>query len=63
MTRSMLKMEDDRDMWRKLFEDYNKKQYALVHPEVVGGMWRKFGTCGESCLKIATKSKVKRLSA
>ena len=26
MTKSMLKMEDDRDMWRKLFEDYNKKQ-------------------------------------
>ena len=26
MTKSMLKMEDDRDMWRKLFEDCNKKQ-------------------------------------
>ena len=26
MTRSMLQMEKDRDMWRKLFEDCNKKQ-------------------------------------
>ena len=26
MTRSMLQMEEDRDMWRKLFEDCNKKQ-------------------------------------
>ena len=26
MTKSMLKMEEDRDMWRKLFEDCNKKQ-------------------------------------
>ena len=26
MTRSMLQMEEDRDMWRKLFEDFNKKQ-------------------------------------
>ena len=26
MTKSMLKMEDDRDMWRILFEDCNKKQ-------------------------------------
>ena len=26
MTKSMLKMEDDRDMWRRLFEDCNKKQ-------------------------------------
>ena len=26
MTKSMLKMEDDRDMWRKLFEDCNEKQ-------------------------------------
>ena len=26
MTKSMLKMEDDWDMWRKLFEDCNKKQ-------------------------------------
>ena len=26
MTKSMLKIEDDRDMWRKLFEDCNKKQ-------------------------------------
>ena len=25
MTRSMLQMEEDRDMWRKLFEDCNKK--------------------------------------
>ena len=24
MTRSMLQMEEDRDMWRKLFEDCNK---------------------------------------
>ena len=26
MTKSMLQMEEDRDMWRKLFEDCNKKQ-------------------------------------
>ena len=26
MTRSMLQIEEDRDMWRKLFEDCNKKQ-------------------------------------
>ena len=26
MTKSMLKMEGDRDMWRQLFEDCNKKQ-------------------------------------
>ena len=26
MTESMLQMEEDRDMWRKLFEDCNKKQ-------------------------------------
>ena len=26
MTKSMLKMEDDRDIWRRLFEDCNKKQ-------------------------------------
>ena len=26
MTRSMLQMEEDRDMWRKLFEDCNKRQ-------------------------------------
>ena len=26
MTRSMLQMEEDREMWRKLFEDCNKKQ-------------------------------------
>ena len=26
MTKSMLKMEEDRDTWRKLFEDCNKKQ-------------------------------------
>ena len=26
MTKSMLKMEDNRDTWRKLFEDSNKKQ-------------------------------------
>ena len=26
MTRSMLQMEEDWDMWRKLFEDCNKKQ-------------------------------------
>ena len=26
MTRSMLQMEEDRDTWRKLFEDCNKKQ-------------------------------------
>ena len=26
MTKSMVKMEEDRDMWRKLFEDCNKKQ-------------------------------------
>ena len=26
MTKSMLMMEDDRDMWRRLFEDCNKKQ-------------------------------------
>ena len=26
MTKSMLKMEDNRDMWRRLFEDCNKKQ-------------------------------------
>ena len=26
MTRSMLQMEEDRDIWRKLFEDCNKKQ-------------------------------------
>ena len=26
MDRSMLQMEEDRDMWRKLFEDCNKKQ-------------------------------------
>ena len=26
MTRSMLQMEEDRDMWKKLFEDCNKKQ-------------------------------------
>ena len=26
MTKSMLKMEEDRDMWRQLFEDCNKKQ-------------------------------------
>ena len=26
MTKSMLKMEDDLDMWRKIFEDCNKKQ-------------------------------------
>ena len=26
MTRSMLQVEEDRDMWRKLFEDCNKKQ-------------------------------------
>ena len=26
MTKSMLQMEEDRDLWRKLFEDCNKKQ-------------------------------------
>ena len=26
MTKSMLQMEEDRDMWRKIFEDCNKKQ-------------------------------------
>ena len=26
MTKTMLAMEEDRDMWRKLFEDCNKKQ-------------------------------------
>ena len=26
MIKSMLKLEDDRDMWRRLFEDCNKKQ-------------------------------------
>ena len=26
MTKSILKMEEDRDMWRRLFEDCNKKQ-------------------------------------
>ena len=26
MTKSMLQMEEDRDMWRKMFEDCNKKQ-------------------------------------
>ena len=26
MTKSMLTIEEDRDMWRKLFEDYNKNQ-------------------------------------
>ena len=26
MTKAMLSMEEDRDMWKKLFEDCNKKQ-------------------------------------
>ena len=26
MTKTMLTIEEDRDMWRKLFEDCNKKQ-------------------------------------
>ena len=26
MTKTMLITEEDRDMWKKLFEDYNKKQ-------------------------------------
>ena len=26
MTKTMLSMEEDRDMWKKLFEDCNKKQ-------------------------------------
>ena len=26
MTKAMLTREEDRDMWRKLFEDCNKKQ-------------------------------------
>ena len=30
MTKSMLQMEEDRDMWRKLFEDCNKKQSQEV---------------------------------
>ena len=30
MTKSMLQMEEDRDMWRKLFEDCNKKQGQAI---------------------------------
>ena len=30
MTKSMLQMEEDRDMWRKLFEDCNKKQVQEI---------------------------------
>ena len=30
MTRSMLQMDEDRDMWRKLFEDCNKKQGQAI---------------------------------
>ena len=33
MTKSMLQMEEDRDMWRKLFEDCNKKRLRQDYKE------------------------------
>ena len=45
MTRSMLQMEEDRDMWRKLFEDCNKKQGQEIE-RLRAGIQRAIGAGG-----------------
>ena len=45
MTKTMLAMEEDRDMWRKLFEDCNKKQGQEIE-RLRQGIQRAIGTGG-----------------
>ena len=45
MTTSMLQMEEDRDMWRKLFEDCNKKQGQEIE-RLRAGIQRAIGAGG-----------------